>query len=275
MKCGSCSDRRKRPSNHVPILDAARPVPGHGGRRNGSTGRRGVRRDAAMLKKHRLPRGRPHRGDRHRGVRARAIRRVAAGSAAPSSSNCATSSTAGFEDAFTADPRHPIAAVRVESAQAVDGADRGARPADAQSADAAARAQRPQRDLRRGRSRRCRTGGDSGAINLAGPSTAIRDVRVAQRGNATAVTLLGTARLVTTSIQEPKDGTPRLVLDMPNVTSALPGVDPDQAGTGRSRAHRREPEVAAADAGRRGPVACGAVSRGIVTGWQRPDAGVR
>ena len=36
----------------------------------------------------------------------------------------------------------------------------------------------------------------SGAINLAGPSTAIRDLRVAKRGNATALTLLGTSRLV-------------------------------------------------------------------------------
>jgi type IV pilus assembly protein PilQ len=65
---------------------------------------------------------------------------------------------------------------------------------------------------------------NSGVINLAGPATAIRDLRVAKRGNATALTLLGTARLVTTSIQEPKDGTPRLVLDMPNVTSSLPSV---------------------------------------------------
>src|SRR5262245_10894808 len=30
--------------------------------------------------------------------------------------------TFGFEDAFTADPRHPIAAVHVENAQAIDGA---------------------------------------------------------------------------------------------------------------------------------------------------------
>src|SRR4029434_2928131 len=30
--------------------------------------------------------------------------------------------TAGFEDGFTADPRHPIAAVRAESSQAFDGA---------------------------------------------------------------------------------------------------------------------------------------------------------
>jgi type IV pilus assembly protein PilQ len=132
--------------------------------------------------------------------------------------------TAGFEDAFTADPRHPIAAVRVESSQAFDGT-------------TVARVRLTLNQPMRPRVRSARNviyveadrvdaapSVNSGAINLAGPATAIRDVRVAKRGNATALTLLGTARLVTTSIQEPKDGTPRLVLDMPNVTSSLPSV---------------------------------------------------
>jgi type IV pilus assembly protein PilQ len=132
--------------------------------------------------------------------------------------------TAGFEDGFTADPRHPIAAVRVETSRAFDGASvarvrltltqpirprvRSARNViyvEADRVDAAPSAA-------------------SGVINLAGPAAAIRDVRVSKRGNATALTLLGTSRLTTTSIQEPKDGSPRLVLDMPNVTSALPNV---------------------------------------------------
>jgi type IV pilus assembly protein PilQ len=64
----------------------------------------------------------------------------------------------------------------------------------------------------------------AGVINLAGPSSAIRDVRVTRRGTATALTLLGTSRLVATSIEEPKEGTPRLVIDMPNVTSAMQNV---------------------------------------------------
>jgi hypothetical protein len=132
--------------------------------------------------------------------------------------------TAGFEDSFTADPRHPIAAVRVETSQAFDGA-------------TVARVRLTLNQPMRPRVRSSRNviyveadrvdatpSVSSGVINLAGPSAAIRDVRVAKRGNATALTLLGTAKLVTTSIQEPKEGTPRLVLDMPNVTSALPSV---------------------------------------------------
>jgi type IV pilus assembly protein PilQ len=132
--------------------------------------------------------------------------------------------TAGFEDAVTADPRHPIASVQVENSQAIDGA-------------TVARVRLTLNQPMRPRVRSARNmiyveadrvdaapSVSSGAINLAGPTTAIRDVRVAKRGNATALTLLGTARLVTTSIQEPKDGTPRLVLDMPNVTSSLPSV---------------------------------------------------
>ena len=132
--------------------------------------------------------------------------------------------TAGFEDGFTADPRHPIAAVRVENSQSFDGA-------------TVARVRLTLNQPMRPRVRSARNviyveadridaapSVASGVINLAGPSTAIRDLRVAKRGNATALTLLGTARLVTTSIQEPKDGTPRLVLDMPNVTSSLPSV---------------------------------------------------
>src|SRR5262245_16319272 len=130
--------------------------------------------------------------------------------------------TAGFEDGFTADPRHPIAAVRVENSQAFDGAsvarvrltlDQPMRPrvrsasnviyVEAERVDAAPSV------------------GSTAGISLAGPSAAIRDLRVAKRGDATALTFLVTAGLVPTSIQEPKDGTPRLVLEMPNVTSAL------------------------------------------------------
>ena len=136
----------------------------------------------------------------------------------------------GFADSFSADPRHPVAAVQVESAQAADGVERRARPHDADAADAAARAQRAQRHLRRGRSRSIAAPTAAGMISIAGPASAIRDVRVTQRGAATAVTLLGTGRLVATSVEEPKDGTPRLVLDLPNVTSALPAVTTVEPG---------------------------------------------
>ena len=132
--------------------------------------------------------------------------------------------TAGFEDGFTADPRHPFASVKVENTQSFDGS-------------AVARVRLTLNQPMRPRVRSARNviyveadrmdaapSVSAGMINLAGPATAIRDVRVAKRGNATALTLLGTARLVTTSIQEPKDGTPRLVMDMPNTTSSLPTV---------------------------------------------------
>jgi type IV pilus assembly protein PilQ len=65
---------------------------------------------------------------------------------------------------------------------------------------------------------------------MAGPSSAIRDVRVTRRGDATAVTLLGTGRLLTSSVDMPKDGPRRLQLDLPNVTSALPSVTPIKQG---------------------------------------------
>ena len=44
------------------------------------------------------------------------------------------------------------------------------------------------------------------AVSVRGPSPAIRDLRVQRRGNATAVTLQGTSRLIATSINEPKEG---------------------------------------------------------------------
>jgi type IV pilus assembly protein PilQ len=135
---------------------------------------------------------------------------------------------AGFEDAFTADPRHPIATVHVETAQAIDGA-------------SVARVRMTLNQPMRPRVRSARNviyveadrvdaAPASGLINLAGPAAAIRDVRVTRRGTATAVTLLGTSRLVATNIQEIKDGSPRIVLDLPNVTSALPNATPIKQG---------------------------------------------
>ncbi len=62
---------------------------------------------------------------------------------------------------------------------------------------------------------------NSGMISMAGPAAAIRDVRVTRRGNATAISLLGTGRLVATNVQEDTKGSHRLVIDLPNVTSAV------------------------------------------------------
>ena len=127
---------------------------------------------------------------------------------------------AGFADEFKIDPRHPVGAVQVESGQAFDGA-------------AVARVRITLRHAARPRVRSSRNmifveadRADAmpttpGTISLAGPSAVIRDVRVTQRGTATAVTLLGTARLIATSVHEPKEGPRRLVIDLPNVTSAV------------------------------------------------------
>ncbi len=54
----------------------------------------------------------------------------------------------------------------------------------------------------------------------------IRDLRVARRGTATALTLQGTARLITTNVEESKDPPARLYIDVANATSALPGLTP-------------------------------------------------
>jgi type IV pilus assembly protein PilQ len=61
------------------------------------------------------------------------------------------------------------------------------------------------------------------AVSLAGPGAVIRDVKVARRGSATAVTLVGTAKMMAASVSEPKDGPRRLVLALPNVSSAVAG----------------------------------------------------
>jgi type IV pilus assembly protein PilQ len=139
-------------------------------------------------------------------------------------------SASGFVDNFTPDPRNPVAAVRVDSGRAADGADvarisltlsqpmrprvRSARNMIYVEAD------RPERGVTT----------DSGMIALAGPAAAIRDVRVARRGGATAVTLLGTNRLVASAVEEDTTGSRRIVIDLPNVTSAVQATTPVNEG---------------------------------------------
>jgi len=111
-------------------------------------------------------------------------------------------SARGFADNFKPDPRHPFSAVEVESAIAADGA-------------MLARVRMTLTEAVRPRVRSARNmiyveadrlDAAPGATTLMGPSSVIRDVRVTQRGTSTAVTLLATARLVATSIQEPTGG---------------------------------------------------------------------
>jgi type IV pilus assembly protein PilQ len=61
----------------------------------------------------------------------------------------------------------------------------------------------------------------SGMISMAGPAAAIRDLQIEKRGSATAISLLGTGRLVASNVQEETKGAHRLVIDLPNVTSSL------------------------------------------------------
>jgi type IV pilus assembly protein PilQ len=149
----------------------------------------------------------------------------------------------GFLDQFSPDPRHPVSAVHVQSARAADGAD---------VARVRLTLSRPIRP--RVRSSRNvifveaeRGPATEAVINLAGPAAAIRDVRVTRRGTATAVSLLGTARLVATSVQEEEaKGQRRLVIDLPNVTSAVRGttaVNQGPVGSLRVGANPKAPLV--------------------------------
>jgi type IV pilus assembly protein PilQ len=162
----------------------------------------------------------------------------------------------GFQNEFAADPRHPIAAVQVENAAANDGtivarvrftldqpmrprvrstrnviyveAERvagapivpAAAPAATQAPAAAVIA--PTAAPAAPTAKAATTAATAAGISFTGPSSAIRDLRIQKRGEATAVTLLGTSRLIATSVIEPKDGPRRVVVNLPNVTSSLP-----------------------------------------------------
>ena len=135
----------------------------------------------------------------------------------------------GFVDNFKPDPRHPFVAVDVETGHAVDG-----------SSVARVRIQLAQPMRPRVRSSRNviyveadrldRAVSSAGTIIAAGPSSAIHDVRVARRGTATAVTLHATGPLVASGVEESTEGPPRLTINLPNATSALPGSMPVGAG---------------------------------------------
>jgi type IV pilus assembly protein PilQ len=135
----------------------------------------------------------------------------------------------GVADAFSPDPRHPFAAVRVEAGQAIDGAsiarirlqlDRPMRPRV-----------RSSRNMIYVEADRLDRASAVAAVNaVAGPASAIRDVRATSRPGATAVTLYATGPLAISGIEESKEGPARLFIDLPNATSALPGTTPISAG---------------------------------------------
>ena len=165
----------------------------------------------------------------------------------------------GFQNDFSADPRNPIAALQVEHAAATDGTivarvrmmlDQPMRPRVRSSKNViyveaervavaptpvAAPAASPAPTASPAPAAAAAVALPTSvvtpvsapvepAVSLRGPSPAIRDVRVQKRGNATAVSLLGTSRLIATSINEPKDGPRRVVVNLPNVTSAVPNT---------------------------------------------------
>ena len=136
---------------------------------------------------------------------------------------------AGFDDAFKADPRNPVARIEVEDAEAFDGVSVArVRMTLVHPLRPRVRSARHMIYVEADRVDGAPVG--QGVVSMAGPSPAIRDVRVTQRGTAVAVTLQGTARLVATSVQEPKDGPRRVVIDLPNVTSAVANSTPVRQG---------------------------------------------
>ena len=135
---------------------------------------------------------------------------------------------AGFADNFKVDPRVPVAAVRVENGRAFDGSSVARVSLDlAQPIRPRVRSSRNVIFVEADRLDRAA----AGVISAVGPSSVIRDLQVERRGASTAITLQATGRLVTTNVEESKEGPPRLYVDLANVTSALPGVTPVGQGS--------------------------------------------
>jgi len=132
--------------------------------------------------------------------------------------------TRGFADNFKADPRHPVGAVQVESAHASDGVTIARiRMTLNQPVRPRVRSSRNTITVETDRLDR-EPNGNHPVVSPAGPASAIRDIRHTRRGNATAVTLLGSGRLAAMNVEVPKESPRQLVLDMANVTSSLPAV---------------------------------------------------
>jgi len=129
----------------------------------------------------------------------------------------------GFADNFTVDPRVPVAGVRVENGRAFDGSSVARVSLDlVPPIRPRVRSSRNVIFIEADRLDRAAPGVISGV----GPSSVIRDLQVERRGASTAITLQATGRLVTTNVEESKEGPARLYVDLANVTSALPGVTP-------------------------------------------------
>ena len=140
----------------------------------------------------------------------------------------------GFADRVKVDQRHPVDAVKVESAISPDGvALTRVRITFRQPVRPRIRSSRNTILVEADRvdpATRLGAGGTLGGPRLETFSPTIRDVRITQRGTATAVTLLGTGPLIASNVQEPKDGLRRIVVNLPNATSAVPGTTSVRGG---------------------------------------------
>ena len=129
----------------------------------------------------------------------------------------------GFADNFRVDPRVPVSGVRVENGRAFDGSSVARVSLDlVQPIRPRVRSSRNVIFIEADRLDRAA----AGVISSVGPSSVIRDLQVERRGASTAITLQATGRLVTTNVEESKEGPARLYVDIANATSALPGVTP-------------------------------------------------
>jgi len=126
----------------------------------------------------------------------------------------------GFADRVTADPRHPVEGIDVETAAGADGVD-VARIRMRLAHPGRPRVRSSRNVIYVEADRFDAPGNAAGAISAAGPSTVLQQVRVSERGTATVITLQGTARLLASRVEERQDGGHRLVMDLPNVTSAV------------------------------------------------------
>ena len=126
----------------------------------------------------------------------------------------------GFADNFTPDPRHPFSAISVERVRAADGAT-VARVQMTLAHPVRPRVRSARNIIYVEADRLDRAARTAGTSNIAGPASAILHINAARRGTATAITLYGSGRLSASRVDAPADGAPRLVLDLPNATSAI------------------------------------------------------
>ncbi len=249
-------------------------MPGHGGRCDGSDWSRWGPNRCGDAQTDRLASGRPHRGYCHRSVHAGAVCGIAAG-CSHLRRRAARREHGRFRGRLHGRPASPVCVGEGGEHAVVRRQRRGARASHAQSADASTGAQRTQRHLRgsrsHGRGAECLGGHDQS--RRTGHRDSRRSRRQARQRHGADAARHGA------SGHDEHSGTERRHAAAGDGHAqrhllAADG-DVDQAGAGRSRAHRRQSEVAAADAGHHRLDAHGCLSRRDLAGRQRPDDRLR